>query len=94
MNESESKRKDVEPKCKNCLLYDRTLGQCKVAILVGGKEYHMPVFPDDNCHMDELNIPVQQVRWFVEDPKTGEPTDGDGVVKIEYPMGFFGVEKN
>ena len=84
---------EIEPKCKNCLLYDRRRGQCKVAILIGGKEYHLPVFPDDDCHMDALGIPVQQVRWWVEDPKTGKPTTGDGVVKIEYPTGFFGDEQ-
>lgn len=50
----------------------------------------MPVSPTDDCHMDALGIPVQQVRWWVEDPKTGEKTDKDGVVKIEYPDGFFG----
>lgn len=84
----------IEPKCKNCLLFDRQNGKCKVAILVDGKQYHMPVFPDDNCHMDQLGIPVQQVRWYVEDPATGKPTDGNGVVKIEYPIGFFGPPKN
>lgn len=28
---------------------------------------------------------IKQIRIWTEDPKTGEPTDGDGVVKIEYP---------
>jgi len=83
---------EIEPKCKNCLLFDRKRGQCKVAILINGNEYHMPVFPEDNCHMDALGIPVQQVRWWVEDPTTGQPAD-KGVVKIEYPKGFFGEEK-
>lgn len=86
------KKKAVEPKCKNCLLYDREKGQCKVAILIDGKQVHLPVFPEDNCHMDELGIPVQQVRWWVEDPSTGKPTDGNGEVKIEFPEGFFGKE--
>ncbi len=81
---------NIEPKCKNCLLLDREKSHCKVAILIGGKEYHMPVFQEDNCHMDALGIPVQQVRWWVEDPKTGKPTDGNGVVKMEYPKEFFG----
>jgi hypothetical protein len=87
------KKRKVEPKCKNCLLYDRQKGVCKVAILIDGNQYHMPVFPEDHCHMDELGIPVQQVRWYVEDPNTGQPTDGDGVVKIEYPEDFFGPPK-
>lgn len=87
------KAKTIEPKCKNCLLYNREKGICKVAILVNGEQVHLPVFPEDNCHMDELGIPVQQVRWWVENPKTGEATDGDGIVKIEYPEDFFGAEK-
>ena len=85
-------KKTVEPICNNCLLYDRTKGQCKVAALINGKEYHMPVFPQDRCHMDALGIPVQQVRWYVEDPKTGESTTENGIVKIEYPDGFFGKD--
>jgi hypothetical protein len=85
--------KKIEPKCKNCLLADREKGQCKVAILVNGKEYHMPIFPEDLCHMDQLGIPVEQVRWFVTDPKTGKPTSGNGTVQIEYPQGFFGKEE-
>lgn len=83
-------RKPLEPKCKNCLLFNQAKGECKVAILVDGKEYHMPVFPEDRCHMDELGIPVEQVRWFVTDPKTGKPTKGNGIVQMEYPEGFFG----
>jgi hypothetical protein len=41
--------------------------------------------------MDELGIDVKQVRWWTEDEK-GQKTDGNGVVKIEYPEGFFGSE--
>jgi hypothetical protein len=87
------KKKKVEAKCKNCLLFNSKDGLCKVAILIDGEEIHLPVFPEDNCHMDELGIPVEQVRWWVEDPKTGKPTQGDGVVKIEYPEGFFGENR-
>jgi hypothetical protein len=96
MNELEeyemAKKKKIEPICKNCLLFDGNRKQCKVAILVEGKEYHLPVFPNDRCHMDELGIPVEQVRWWVDD-KDGKPTSGDGKVKIEYPEGFFGKEE-
>jgi hypothetical protein len=42
--------------------------------------------------MDELQIEVKQVRWWVEDEK-GKPTEGDGVVKIEYPEDFFGKDQ-
>lgn len=82
-------KKKVEPICNNCLCFDREKGRCKVAVLIEGKQFHMPVYPGDHCHMDELGIPVQQVRWWVEDEK-GNPTSGDGVVKMEYPEGFFG----
>jgi hypothetical protein len=78
----------AEPKCKNCLLFNYEKSECKVAILINGNEYHMPVFLEDNCHFDELGIPVEQVRWFVENEK-GESAD-KGVVKIEYPENFFG----
>jgi hypothetical protein len=39
--------------------------------------------------MDELGIPVDQVRWWVEN-KEGKKIDGNGIVKIEYPENFFG----
>ena len=83
--------KQVEPICKNCLLYNHEKRECKVAILVNGAEYHMPVDMNDRCHMDELGIEVQQVRWWTED-RDGKPTDGNGTVKIEYPENFFGKE--
>ncbi len=70
------------------MLYDRAKGTCKVAILVEGEQIHMPVFPNDNCHMEELGIEVEQVRWYVEDG-SGKPAKR-GTVKIEYPEGFFG----
>jgi len=79
-----------EPRCGNCFLFDKTNETCNVAILMDGEKYHMPVNPEDKCHMDELGIPVNQVRWWVEDPSTGEKTDKNGVVKIEYPDDFFG----
>lgn len=83
--------KKIEPYCKNCLLYNHDKGECKVAILIAGVEHHLPVSPSDRCHMDELGIEVQQVRWWTEDNK-GEITDGNGTVKIEYPRNFFGKE--
>jgi hypothetical protein len=85
------KKKPVERVCGNCLLYNHEKKECKVAVLVEGKEYHMPVLPKDSCHMEALGIEIKQVRWWVED-KDGKPTDGSGTVKIEYPKGFFGDE--
>jgi hypothetical protein len=91
MFKKNQKKKEVEKICGNCLLYNHEKKECKVAVLIEGQEYHMPVFPKDKCHMDELNISVQQVRWWVED-ENGNPTDKSGKVKIEYPTNFFGKE--
>lgn len=85
------KKNQIQHTCGNCLLYNHKNKECKVAVLVEGKEYHMPVFPNDECHMEALGIEVKQVRWWVED-KNGQPTDGDGVVKMEYPVDFFGKD--
>ena len=81
----------MKPKCGNCRLFNKSNETCEVAILIDGKKYNLPVSPEDNCHMDELGIPVEQVRWWVEDPNTGEKTEKNGVVKIEYPENFFGM---
>lgn len=82
-------KKKIDKTCGNCLLYNHNKKECRVAILLEGVEYHMPVSIKDHCHMDELEIPVEQVRWWVEDEK-GNKTNGNGTVKIEYPEGFFG----
>lgn len=84
------KKKEV---CGNCRIYNPDKGTCGVAVLIEGKQYNMPVFPKDKCHMEELGIEIQQVRWWVEG-QDGKPTDGDGKVKIEYPNNFFGKELN
>lgn len=86
-------KKDIKKICNNCLLYNRDSSTCKVAVLIEGKEYHMPVNLGDSCHIEELGIEIKQVRWWVEDG-SGEKTSGDGIVKIEYPEGFFGKEDN
>jgi hypothetical protein len=74
-----------DPRCGNCLLFDRDNEVCKVAILLEGEKFYLPVSAGDRCHMDELGVEVNQVRWWVEDPVTGEKTDKNGVVKVEYP---------
>jgi hypothetical protein len=83
-------KKNIEKICNNCLLFDRAKGQCKVGVLVDGAEYHLPVFPSDKCHFDEIGIEIKQVRWWVED-ENGNPTEKDGIVKFEYPSDFFGT---
>jgi hypothetical protein len=73
----------MEKKCKNCLLFDKEKNLCKVAILIEGKKFNLPVDLNDNCHMDELQIPVEQIRWFEEDK------DNKKTIKIEYPENLF-----
>jgi hypothetical protein len=75
--------------CGNCQLFNAEKETCQVAILIEGKQYHMPVNTKDNCHMEELGIEINQVRWWVED-ENGNQTNGNGIVKIEYPENFFG----
>jgi hypothetical protein len=82
--------KKVIKNCGNCLLYNSSKKECKTAILMEGQEVHIPVLPSDSCHMEELGIQIEQVRWWVEDEK-GNPAE-KGKVKIEYPTGFFGKE--
>ena len=78
--------KKIEPICGNCLLFNPEKKECKAAILIEGKTYHLPVSPEDNCHMEELGIEINQVRWWVD--------ENDKSVKIEYPEGFFGDFEN
>jgi len=93
----------MDKKCKNCRLFNSKDGLCAVVILHNGERIHLPVDADDDCfyenqftatdalgRKDSFKVEVQQVKFWVEDPKTGEKIDGNGVVKIEYPEGFFG----
>jgi len=80
-----SKKKKIKHICGNCRLYDNANGECKVSCMVNGESYHMPVFWQDKCHMEELGIEVNEIRWWSENPKTGEKTDGEGVIKMQYP---------
>lgn len=75
----------MEHKCKNCLLFNKKKLECKVAILINGQEVHMPVNPEDFCHIEELGIEVDQVRWT-----ESEDENKKKCVKIEYPNNFFG----
>ena len=62
----------------------------------GINKLHLPVDPSDSCFFGnkfvardgevfDLLEDVKQVKAWIEDPVTGEKTDKDGVVKIEYP---------
>jgi len=90
-----SKNKNKNPICKNCRLFDPANSECSVLILYEGEKQKIPVEPDDVCFFlqkEDLTPLIQEVKWWVEDPKTGEKVDKDGIVKIEYPEGFFGDE--
>jgi hypothetical protein len=94
----------MEAKCKNCRLFNRESSKCGVAILYEGKQIHLPVDSNDDCffenqflaidekgNVEKFKAEVQSVKWYCVDPKTNKPAE-NGVVKIEYPEGFFGKE--
>ncbi len=85
--------KTIEHICKNCRLFAPKEQICTVTVLAEGQKYNLPVSPYDSCHMESLGIEVQQVRFWCENPETGEKAE-KGIVKIEYPVGFFGKESN
>jgi len=101
-----AKKKKIEPICKNCLAYDKYRGQCKVVIMHDGERFNLPMEPEDRCFFleetsytnesggeEKFTVDVEQVAFWCEDPTTGERAD-KGIVKIEYPEGFFGKEVN
>jgi hypothetical protein len=79
------KKKKIKHICGNCRLYDHVNEQCQVSCMINGEAYHIPVFTNDKCHMEVLGIEVQEIRWWSEDPKTGNKTEGEGIVKMQYP---------
>lgn len=94
------KNKKIEPKCKNCRLYDSARSICRVVVLHEGERINLPVDAEDQCFFEQTYFDpvtrqfetfneVQEVKFWVED-KNGKKTDKDGTVKIEYPEGFFG----
>lgn len=98
------KKKKLEHKCKNCGLFDKAQEICRVIVLVEGERINVPVDSEDDCFYEgtftaidvdgkkeEFNVPVENVKFWVEDEE-GNQVDGDGIVKIEYPEGFFGEE--
>lgn len=81
--------KKIDKICGNCRLYNSEKGMCSVVVLHEGNKYNIPVFPKDKCHIEELGIEINQIRWWVED-ENGNKTNGNGKVKIEYPENFYG----
>lgn len=99
-------KRKLKPICKNCVLYSPNEGVCKVAILHEGEKINIPVDASDPCFFKDQFVAVkkdgetemfrpeiEQVRWWIEDPKTGKQTDKNGVVKMQYPKNFFGSEE-
>ena len=95
-----------QPICKNCRLFDSHQKRCAVIVIYDGEKYNLPVEANDPCfyeneflalnednQIESFKPEVQQVKFWVEDPVTGAKTDKPGKVKIEYPEGFFGDEK-
>ena len=100
------KEKEIKRICKNCKLFDPQESRCSVVILHDGERYHLPVEPQDKCFFEKefvaindegdiesFKTDIQEVQFWVEDPETGKKTNKDGLVKIKYPEGFFGKEK-
>lgn len=93
-------QKQVERICNNCKLYNPVRGVCSVVVLYEGERTNIPVDSQDSCFFEQecfdpvsgrketLNE-IQEVKFWVEDEK-GKKTDKNGVVKMEYPEGFFG----
>ena len=100
-------KRGIKQICKNCKLFDERNGECSVIILHEGEKMRIPVDPEDNCFfeqqyfdpttkaVEEFADEIKQVKIWVENEK-GEKVAGDGVVKMEYPEGFFGtpIEEN
>lgn len=95
------RNKPIERICGNCKLYDPQKSECSVVILHEGERHKLPVIPTETCFfegeyfdpttkaMEDFAGDLKEARFWVED-KQGRKTDGDGVVKMEYPEDFFG----
>lgn len=95
-----------KPICGHCRLFNPKTKRCGVLVMFEGQKVNLPVDSNDECFFEQefkaidvdnrkvekFKVDVQQVKIWVENPKTGEKCK-KGVVKIEYPEGFFGDEK-
>lgn len=93
--------KSIKKICGNCKLFDANKNQCSVVILHEGERVKIPVGVNDDCFFEEeyfdpttkaiesFSKDLREVKFWVENEK-GEKTNGNGIVKIEYPEGFFG----
>ncbi len=93
-------KKFIKRICKNCKLFDPKQSECAVVVLHEGQRTKLPVIAEELCFfesqyfdpntqsMENFTENIEQVRFWVENEK-GEKTDGNGVVKMEYPTTFF-----
>jgi len=79
-------KKKIKEICNNCRLYNREKCNCRLAIFHEGKEMHIPVDPQDECFFQEHELAeeIKQIRFWCENPETGEPSK-EGIVKVEIP---------
>lgn len=94
------KKRQIERICKNCKLFDPKKSECAIVVLHEGRRHRLPVLAQDPCFFEEAyfdpkaDFPedfvedIKEVKFWVENEK-GEKTKGNGVVKMEYPEGFF-----
>ena len=105
-NEKKQAKKKVKEICKNCKLFNAKESWCQIVVLHEGERHHLPVHPNDKCffeteflaaneegELETFKPEIKEVKFWVEDPVTGEKTDQDGIVKVQYPDGFFGDEE-
>lgn len=93
--------KNIQRICKNCKLFNPEKQECSVVILHEGSRLKLPVDPNDSCFFEDqyfdpitqtkekFSGDVKEVKFWVEN-QDGSKIKGDGIVKIEYPEGFFG----
>jgi hypothetical protein len=97
-------KRKLKPICRNCVLFAPEQHICKVVILNEGERMNIPVDADDPCFFknkfialkndgqkEQFQPEIDQVRWWVEDPKTGEAAE-NGIVKVQFPKDFFGKD--
>jgi hypothetical protein len=98
------KKNQIKKICKNCKLFNPEKSICSVVIINEGERIKIPVSPEDDCFFEgeyfdattqakeSFSEEIKQVRFWVEN-ELGEKTNGNGIVKIEYPEDFFGKSK-
>ena len=99
------KKKVIEPRCRNCKLYDWEHKACKVIILYEGARINVPMDPNDICLYEDKFIEILpdkdgqfKAKEFSVKPEqvkmwVENPITGKrsnkGVVKIETPESFW-----